>query len=122
MAMRDRCMIRPAADRPPAVDEALVRRAYEGAQRLAEQLEMLGMGEAAREVRRIRGDVAGRMGEAMKRFHVHWFRFVRTGVDFTHTLDEVAAMPLEVQAHFVFAGPVVHLYRCRCGATLKRRA
>lgn len=57
----------------------------------------------------------------MRRAHIHWFRYVKTGIDFTYTTEQIMTAPLALQPLMAFAGPVRHLYRCRCGATELRK-
>ena len=53
--------------------------------------------------------------------HIHHFRYVKTGIDFTYSDEEVHAMPLEIQPVAAFAGPMVDVYQCRCGERQLRR-
>lgn len=49
------------------------------------------------------------------RLHIHWYRYIKTGVAFTYTMKELEAMPSDMMAVMAFAGPVRELWRCRCG-------
>jgi hypothetical protein len=58
--------------------------------------------------------------------HVHVYQYVKTGVDFIYSDEEIEKQHqdfMDGTGPWVnpFAGPIVSLYRCRCGATEKRR-
>lgn len=50
------------------------------------------------------------------RVHIHRYHCVKTGVDFTYSDEALAAMPDGQRAVNAFAGPIVDVYECRCGA------
>ena len=60
----------------------------------------------------------------MKLPHIHMFRYVKTGVDFVYSDDEIERQREDFMGEGAwvnpFAGPIVSLYRCRCGETRKK--
>ena len=55
--------------------------------------------------------------------HLHMFSYVKTGVDFIYSDAEIERQQEAFMAGGPwidpFAGPIVDLYRCRCGAERK---